>query len=144
MVRRLLIVLAAVCGCGSVPTPEPGAGSPPELGSSLNVRVLSDSVRLELHVTNVTTGPIVLEYMTTQRYDFEVTHPGGTSVWRWSEGRAFGEAVGREVLQSGETRQYAATWSANGVSGDFVATARLVSTTYPVELRTVFQMAAAP
>lgn len=137
------LVVAAACGCspsGGLPDVEPGHGSPPELGSSLNVRVVEDSARLEIHVTNVTSSPIVLEFMTTQRYDFEVSSPDGDRVWQWSADKAFGEALGSESLAPGESRRYEATWAGGGGSGDFIATARIVSANYPVELRTAFRL----
>jgi hypothetical protein len=140
--RKWIAVMAVLGGCSSsaVPDMDPGAGGPEELGSSLNVRVAEDSVRLELHVTNVASSPIPLEFNTTQRYDFEVSELDGDRVWRWSDGRAFGEALGREVLQPGESRRYAAAWAADGREGEYVATARIVSGNYPVELRTVFAL----
>jgi len=139
------LVVAAVWGCSpnaGLPEVEPGPGSPPELGSSLNVRVVEDSARLEIHVTNVTSSPIVLEFMTTQRYDFEVSSADGDPVWRWSADKAFGEALGSESLEPGESRRYEATWAGGGGSGDFIATARIVSANYPVELRTAFRLPA--
>ena len=139
------VLAAAVVGCSpSVPTPamDAGAGSPPELGSSLNVRVVEDSVRMEIHVTNVTSSPIALEFSTTQRYDFEVSQPDGDRVWRWSEDVMFGQALGVEELGPGESRQWAAAWPGEGREGDFVATARVVSSNYPVELRTGFRLPA--
>jgi hypothetical protein len=134
-----------IVGCAPqapMPVVEAGAGSSEELGSSLNVRVVQDSARLEIHVTNVASSPIVLEFMTTQRYDFEVSSPDGDPVWRWSADKAFGEALGTESLAPGESRRYEATWSGGGRSGDFVATARIVSANFPVELRTVFRLPA--
>lgn len=140
--RMWIAALAVAAGCSSAPAPavDPGAGSPDGLGSSLNVRVAGDSVRLEIHVTNVASSPIPLEFPTTQRYDFEVSELEGDRVWRWSDDRAFGEALGRELLQPGESKRYAATWAAGGREGAYVATARIVSGNYPVELRTVFEL----
>jgi hypothetical protein len=137
------MVVVAAYGCssnGGLPDVEPGLGSPSELGSSLNVRVVGDSARLEIHVTNVTSSPIVLEFMTMQRYDFEVSSPDGDPVWQWSADKAFGEALGSESLGPGESRRYEATWAGGGGSGDFIATARIVSANYPVELRTAFRL----
>jgi hypothetical protein len=51
----------------------------------------------------------------------------------------FTQALGREVVLAGESLRYAAVWSAPG-AGAYIATARLVSTNYPVELRTSFQV----
>lgn len=135
-----LVVAAAVAACGGNRAEvSPGAGAPTELGSSLNVRVEGDSVRLMLHVTNVTSGPIALEFSSGQRYDFEVSEPDGDTVWRWSATRSFMQATGREVLQPGESKQYMETWHAPERDEEYVATAWLTSTNYPVELRTIFR-----
>lgn len=133
---------ALVCGCNpGVPMAEvePGAGSPPELGSSFNVHVEDRTVHLELHVTNVTSGPLVLEFSTSQRYDFAVDQPDGEGAFRWSAARSFAQALGTEELAAGESRRYTASWTAPR-GGEYVATAWLVSSDYPVELRTVFRV----
>lgn len=141
--RQLLsgvgLVLALACA-PIEPDMDRGTGSPPELGSSLNVRVVDDSVYFDLHVTNTTASPIALEFNTTQRYDFEVSEPDGDRVWRWSGDMMFGQALGVEELAPGESRRWTAVWPGGGHGGDFVATARVVSTNYPVELRTGFRL----
>ena len=119
-----------------------GAGSPPELGSSLNVRVAGDTVHFELHITNTTSGPVTVSFPSTQRYDFGVTRGNGETVWHWSADRSFAQVTGREVLAQGETKRYAETWIARGHAGEYVATAWLTSNSYPVELRTVFRLPA--
>ncbi|CAN5677817.1 hypothetical protein BH23GEM10_BH23GEM10_04350 [soil metagenome] len=141
--RRIMVIAAAlICGCNpAVPLAEvePGAGSPPELGSSFNVHVEDGAVHLELHVTNVTSGPLVLEFGTSQRYDFAVDHLNGEGAFRWSAARSFARVLGTEELAAGESRRYTASWAAPR-SGDYVATAWLVSSDHPVELRTVFRV----
>jgi len=135
-----LVAVVLVCACGGRRAEvSPGAGSPEQLGSSLNVRIEADSVVLTLHITNVTGGPIALEFSSGQRYDFEVSQPDGRSVWRWSADRSFMAALGEEVLQPGESRQYSAAWHATARNAEYVATGWLTSTNYPVELRTVFR-----
>jgi hypothetical protein len=139
--RAAVMAMAAALGCSPrAAVVDAGTGTPPELGSSLNVRVVADTVVLEIHITNVAADPITLEFMTTQRYDFEVSTLAGERVWRWSAERAFGEALGQEELQPGQSQQYTATWWGGGREGDFAATGRVVSTTYPVELRTSFRL----
>ncbi|HEX6308101.1 MAG TPA: BsuPI-related putative proteinase inhibitor [Longimicrobiales bacterium] len=140
--RALKVLLLVVVGACSTSTPEldVGAGSPEELGASLNVRVMADSVRLEIHVTNVSGSPIALEFATTQRYDFAISRLDGEAIWRWSEGMMFGQARGREELVPGGSLRYAESWDGQGQEGDYVATARIVSSNYPVELRTGFRL----
>jgi hypothetical protein len=143
--KRMAGVWAGVLmvACAPVePVVDAGAGSPPELGSSLNVRVVEDSVAFEIHVTNTTSSPIALEFATAQRYDFEVSERDGARVWRWSDDMMFAQVLGQEELAPGETRRYMASWLAAGRAGDFVATARIVSSNYPVELRTGFRLPA--
>lgn len=138
-----LLGLALLTSCTRVePAVDPGAGSPPELGSSLNVRVMDDSVQLEIHITNTTSGPVALEFNTSQRYDFEVDRVEGERVWRWSDDMMFGQVLGREELAPGESRRWTANWPASGREGEYVATARVVSNNLPVELRTLFRLPA--
>lgn len=136
------VALAVMTGCAprTEALMDAGPGSPPELGSSFNVRVVADTVMLEIHVTNVTSGPVSLEFTSSQRYDFEVASASGESVWRWSAARSFAQVLGSEDLQAGESRRYVETWHGGGHEGDFVATGWVVSTNYPVELRTGFRL----
>jgi hypothetical protein len=141
---RWLVAMASLVVVTCAPRAEPvvgaGSGSPPELGSSLNVRVVEDTVVLELHITNVTDRPLSLEFSTTQRYDFAITTLAGEGVWHWSAARSFAQAEGTEALRPGESRRFSATWPGGGRVGDYVATAWVVSANYPVELRTGFQL----
>jgi hypothetical protein len=139
----VLLVVAAGCrpGGGTVVVPA-GAGAPQELGSSMNVRVFGDTVRFELHVTNSTDRPVAVTFPSAQKFEFVVTRGNGEELWRASSGMAFGQMVTTETLSAGETKRFEASWIARGQTGDYVATARLVSTNYPVELRTVFRLPA--
>src|SRR5688572_309339 len=139
----LLLVAAAGCSRGTNTVVVPaGAGAPPELGSSMNVRVSGDTVRFELHITNSTDRPVLATFASAQRYEFVVSRANGEEVWRASAGMSFGQVVTTETLPAGETKRFEANWIARGQTGDYVATARLVSTNYPVELRTVFRLPA--
>jgi hypothetical protein len=126
---------------GALPPAEPGAGAPPELGASLNVGVQGDSTHIEIHVTNVAGRMLTLEFATTQRYDVEISDSSGRRVWRWSDDMMFAQVLGREVVLAGESMRYVITWP-RPVPGEYVATARIVSTNYPVELRTSFRIPA--
>jgi hypothetical protein len=144
VVVAMLAVMVLGAGCAVLPgrgEADVGAGSPAELGATLNVRVAADSVRLELHVTNVTAEVLRLEFATAQRYDFEVS-VAGARVWRWSDDMMFAQVLGQEVVLPGESRRYTAAWPATGASGAYTATGWLTSTNYPVELRTAFRLPA--
>ena len=137
----LAVAAGVAVGCTAAPGPgsEQMGGSPEELGSALNVTVAGDSVRLELHVTNATEAPLLLEFPTSQRYDFAVLE-GGAEVWRWSSDMMFAQALGTEELLPGESRRYMTNWPVPGRAGDYVAEGRLTSTNYPVALRTSFRL----
>lgn len=135
-----VMMVALACTPRAGPEVDAGSGSPPELGSSMNVRVVADTVVLEIHVTNVADSPVSLEFTSAQRYDFEVASTSGVTVWRWSAARSFAQMLGSEDLQPGESRRYMETWHGGGHEGDFVATGWVVSSNYPVELRTGFRL----
>ncbi|CAN5812058.1 hypothetical protein BH23GEM9_BH23GEM9_14860 [soil metagenome] len=142
MSRMMWVVLLLACAPARPEVNlESGSGGPPELASTLNVRVESDSALLELHVTNVTNSPVTLEFATTQRYDFEVIDEAGEVVWRWSDEMMFGQALGQEVLLAGESRQYRSAWRLTAGNEARAVRALLTSTNYPVELRTSIQVA---
>jgi hypothetical protein len=137
-----LVVVAACRGGGNRVEVAAGAGGPLELGSSMNVRVLGDTVRFEMHITNATGSQVAVSFRSAQRYDFVVTRGSGEEVWRASSGMMFAQVATTETLSAGETKRFEASWIARGQTGDYVATARLTSTNYPVELRTVFRLPA--
>lgn len=139
----IAVALGVIAGCNrGAQQPimvDAGAGAPKELAATMNVRVGSDSVMLSLHLTNATSGPITLEFSSGQRYDFAVARPDGEILWTWSMDKSFIQAVGTETLAQGESREYHAVWPVRLGAGSYVGTARLTSTNYPVELRTVFE-----
>lgn len=135
--------MAVLWACGPVSRPlegDPGAGSPEELGSSFNVRVEGDTVHFEVHVTNVTDRPLVLEFGSAQRYDVEVRDDDGDAVWQWSADRVFAQVVGREDLAAGASMRFTTEWLGAEAGEEYVATGRLTSMNYPVELRTRFRV----
>lgn len=117
-----------------------GAVSPPELGSTLNVRMTGDSVHFELHVTNVTQARLGLEFASAQRHDFEVLTAAGARVWRWSDEYMFAQVMGREEFAPGESRVFRGAWAPGAQTGEFTAVGRLVATNLPVELRTAVRL----
>lgn len=144
MCRTLVLAAVAVLsggGCTVADRTDADAGGvvPSELGATMNVRVEGDTVRLVLHVTNLTDDAVTLEFATAQRYDFEVSRVDGGVVWRWSDEMMFAQVEGRETLEPGESRRYEETWVAPTAAGSYVATGRLTSGNRPVELRTEFE-----
>lgn len=135
----LLVVLSA-CAAPEGSDVNSGAGSADVLSSTLDVRVVGDSVRFVLHVTNVTDDVVQLEFATSQREEFEVSRADGTVVWRSSDDMMFAQVMGTWEMAAGASSRYEATWFAPRLAGEYVATGRLTSQNHPVELRTTFQL----
>jgi hypothetical protein len=116
--------------------------TPTDLSTSLEVDIGRDSVVLALHLTNSGTQPLVLEFNSTQRYDFQVQNATGATVWTWSADKLFGQMMGTETIGVGESREYRASWAAGGQAGTFVAVGRVVAMNKPIEQRTQFEIRA--
>lgn len=123
----------------AVPPADRGAGAA-ALVSSFNVEVRSDTVRFSLRVSNATLAPLVLDFATGQRFDFEVRGGGGELVWQWSADRAFTQALQSDTLEAGAVLSYDAVWQAGVPAGAYTATARLLAREHPVELVTRFEL----
>ncbi len=82
----------------------PGLGDDRGLGASLAadkaVYGPGEAIRLTFEVVNEGESPLRLEFTSMQRFDFAIEDASGTELWRWSDGRAFGQALGEEVLGS--------------------------------------------
>ncbi|HWK90018.1 MAG TPA: BsuPI-related putative proteinase inhibitor [Longimicrobium sp.] len=143
---RTPLVLAAAAllgGCpppAPTPMPDPSQAAAGPLVSSLQVQPSGDSVRLVLQVTNATSSPLELGFSSGQSYDFAVS-AGGREVWRWSADMGFTQAIRSETLAPGQTLSFAETWTPPpGLTGELTATARLTSSTHPVERTAVFRL----
>jgi intracellular proteinase inhibitor BsuPI len=145
-----LAALALLAGCtpppaAPAPSPAPGEGSAGgvsgPLAASLQIRPSADSVVFTFAVTNSTAQPLALEFRSGQSYDFGVSD-GGREVWRWSADRTFTQALRTETLGPGETRTWRESWrpAASLRGRDLTATARLVSTSHPVERTQTFRL----
>jgi hypothetical protein len=55
-----------------------------------------------LTLRNTTDKPVTLDFTSGQRYDLEIKDEKGAVVYRWSDGRAFTLALGRETVGPGE------------------------------------------
>ena len=137
--------LVALLGCAN---PQPGehpdetrAGlAHSDLVTSLEVETGADTVRFVLHVTNAGTQPVVLEFNSAARYDFEVRTPAGAEIWRWSAGHMFAQVLGTDTVAAGETRRYSAGWAAGNRPGPLVAIGRVLATNYRIEQRADFEI----
>lgn len=111
-----------------------------DLATSLEVGIAADEVRLTFHVTNVAAAPLELTFPTSQRHDFVVEDLEGRTVWRWSDDRAFLQAVTHATLEPGETWTMESTWEPAERTGELVATGRLTATERRVERRASFEL----
>ncbi len=59
---------------------------------------------ITFEVFNHTPAPVRFEFTSGQRYDVVIEDGGGGEVWRWSAGRMFTMALGRETLGPGNPR----------------------------------------
>lgn len=137
----LILAGLVVLGCASREdgwSPEEGRAA--GLAASMQVRLLGDSVRLVLHVTNESAAPVSFTFPTSQRYDFTVETADGDRVWRWSEDRAFLQSVVEAELAAGDTWTFEATWRPGAREGVYVATGRLTAPERPVVQRTTFEL----
>ena len=122
----IMLVLAAAslsscggCQCGkksgAIKTPDPV-----RVPVSLEVSVdrgsyaLVEPVVMTLEVTNTTARELVLEFNSSQQYDF-IVRKGKEVVWQWSSGRMFTTALTHETLGIMESITYEVTWDQSGV-----------------------------
>lgn len=123
-----------------------GVGS--EQGDSLLVSlqidrgsyVTGDRIVMNLAVTAAGRDSVVVEFPTSQRYDFKIVGSDGREVWRWSSGYAFLQVFGREVVGAGGLN-WSESWVAEmpagryRVIGSLTLASGLASDTAYLELR---------
>lgn len=111
------------------------------LVSSLEVEIGRDAtVGLVFHLTNSGTQPVVLEFNSGQRYDFEVRTAADSVVWRWSDDQMFTQALGSDTIAPGASREFRAPWTPGNRTGSFIAVGRVVATNHSIEQRTRFEI----
>lgn len=137
----LRFVLAmAILGGGGGCASAPDDGGADDLTTSLEADVGADRVRLVLHVTNSGSEPVVLEFGSAARYDFEILTAAGQKVWQWSDDQMFAQVMGTDTIDAGASRDYSAQWAPGGRTGSFIAVGRVVATNRPIEQRVDFRI----
>lgn len=136
----LLLAVAWVASCRATDTGPSEAIGTDALISSFNVGVLGDSVSFTLVVSNGGEDPVVLDFATAQRFDFEVLSSAGAEVWRWSAERAFTQALEADTLGPMEQREWVAWWRPGDLVGEHVAVARLMAMGRELRLETGFDL----
>lgn len=96
---------------------------------SLHARLevaVDDAVEFRLVVSNVGDEPVELAFRSGLLADFAV-HADDSEVWRYSDGRAFTQALRSETLSADGSTAFEATWDAPE-PGEYVAVATLEAT----------------
>ena len=145
---RLNLILAWVVVLAACDAREAGSGAPgggeggtaSVLVPTMQVRVEGDTVHFELQVSNAADTAVVVEFGSAQRYDFAVETEAGEPVWQWSADRMFGQVMGEERIEPGGSVRYREVWVPSERSGRLVARGQVVSTSHPLELRTLFEV----
>jgi hypothetical protein len=126
-----LTLIWGLAGCGpGWGEGRPGPVLPPvdlELETELEVYDRYEPVRLTLTVTNRSRNPVTLRFPTSQRYDFRVRDSEGALLWRWSDGRAFAQVSGEEVLDAGDTLTWSGTFEGTLGPGTYTGLGSLPS-----------------
>ncbi len=132
-IRRLLaLLILPVAACVSTSRFEPSSTTDPPPAVSLQVSTSGQSVLLVLQISNTASTAREITYPTGQTYDF-VVRDGDREIWRWSEGRAFSQAIRTETVGPGETLRFQEVWSPGDLRGDFTVVGVLTSSDHRVE-----------
>jgi hypothetical protein len=83
---------------------------------------VGEPIELILKLTNRSPQPTVLEFSSSQRYDFEIGE------WHWSADRMFAQMLGTERLEPGESREYRERFLSRLAPGSYRATGRITAT----------------
>jgi len=108
--------------------------------ATLSVTPGEDALELTLAVENEGDEAVELNFSDAQRAEFVATEvDSGTEVWRWSEGRMFGQVLGTEVLDPGDQLEYEVDWpdppsGSSRVRGELVSNKHQPSAEMVVEL----------
>jgi|GEM_PF-2195802 len=96
----------------------------PQNPAGLQVRLLtdkasytgSDTVKLQLVITNIGSTPLTFNSNNSQRFEF-VVQAGDREIWRWSKGRLFAQMLTSWKLAPGNTITYSAVWEQKDNTG---------------------------
>jgi len=69
------------------------------------------TITVKYTVTNLTDKPLVLTFPTTRQYDWTVTDAEGNLVYRWSDGKAFGQVVTQLTIPVGTSDSFESSWA---------------------------------
>jgi hypothetical protein len=61
-------------------------------------------------ITNLTSGPIVLDFPTAQQYNWTITDITGKVIYNWQTGRAFAQAATSLTIPAGHSDAFESSW----------------------------------
>jgi hypothetical protein len=137
-------VLAFACGprahneadLSDTPSRTTRVNSAVPLATSLDVTV-DGEVTFDFAVINEGKKKLEVKFADGRTHDLVVLDSLGNEVWRWSEGRAFTQAMQNKVLRASDALRYEEEWD-EPAPGRYVAVATLASRNYPAEQRVSF------
>ena len=98
----VFICLSACTGDGQLlGVIRPANSEPPIISVSADKQtyIPGDTIELTLELRNDSGDPLVLDFVTGQRYDFAILRTQEDTVWSWSRGKAFTQVLGQETVQ---------------------------------------------
>ncbi len=95
--------------CDPYPQTKPPAGIQVTLKTAKTTFVRGEPIALHLVVQNTGVTPVTHEHPSGQQYDFWVTDGRGT-IWKWSAGKVFTQALMKETIGPGEKREASEAW----------------------------------
>jgi Intracellular proteinase inhibitor len=69
------------------------------------------TITVKYTITNLSDKPLVLNFPTTQQYDWTVTDAEGNLAYRWSAGKAFGQVVTHLTIPVGASDGFESSWT---------------------------------
>lgn len=71
---------------------------------------MGEQIRIRFIKKNILSVPLTLTYRTSQRVDFRITRDS-MSIWQWSQGQFFTQAISSDTFRPGEEKIYRAVWN---------------------------------
>lgn len=106
----------------------------------LRVSTEPGAVSFALKLTNETSRRLELNFPDGYTHDVTVLDAAGRTVWRWSNGRLFTQAMRNKMLGANESYEVTERWNPEGRSGSFTAVVELRSSNFPVTERAGFSL----
>jgi len=126
----VFICLSACTGDGQLlGVIRPVNSEPPiiSLSADKQTYALGDTIELTLDLRNDSDDPLVLDFVTGQRYDFAILTTQEDTVWSWSRGKAFTQVLGQETVQPDQGLVYSERIGPELPPGTFQIHGRIVA-----------------